>query len=109
MTTMSLGYACFDPYDSVGYVLTLHIFPPMAGTRQIRSLHAASRVSPIEAGDIATRALQIRAPAQSAPSRSGAIGCAPGRSGLVAAARPTDSGSQWQPTRQMRAAAACTQ
>ena len=27
-TTMALGYAWFDPYDSVGYVLTLHIFPP---------------------------------------------------------------------------------
>eukprot|EP01048_Picozoa_sp_COSAG05_P027184 COSAG05_NODE_7805_length_767_cov_1.525449_1_plen_26_part_10 len=25
---MTLGYAWFDPYDSVGYVLTLHIFPP---------------------------------------------------------------------------------
>eukprot|EP01048_Picozoa_sp_COSAG05_P023547 COSAG05_NODE_5148_length_1252_cov_2.924545_2_plen_43_part_01 len=25
---MALGYAWFDPYDSVGYVLTLHIFPP---------------------------------------------------------------------------------
>ena len=24
---MSLGYAWFDPYDSVGYVLTLHILP----------------------------------------------------------------------------------
>ena len=27
-TTMALGYARFDSYDSVGYVLTLHIFPP---------------------------------------------------------------------------------
>eukprot|EP01043_Picozoa_sp_COSAG02_P096225 COSAG02_NODE_32529_length_515_cov_0.456731_1_plen_64_part_00 len=27
-TTMTLGYAWFDSYDSVGYVLTLHIFPP---------------------------------------------------------------------------------
>ena len=26
-TTMALGYAWFDAYDSVGYVLTLHIFP----------------------------------------------------------------------------------
>ena len=26
--TMALGYAWFDSYDSVGYVLTLHIFPP---------------------------------------------------------------------------------
>eukprot|EP01048_Picozoa_sp_COSAG05_P006037 COSAG05_NODE_375_length_10634_cov_14.790603_8_plen_30_part_00 len=25
---MALGYAWFDSYDSVGYVLTLHIFPP---------------------------------------------------------------------------------
>ena len=25
---MTLGYAWFDSYDSVGYVLTLHIFPP---------------------------------------------------------------------------------
>ena len=24
---MALGYAWFDSYDSVGYVLTLHIFP----------------------------------------------------------------------------------
>ena len=28
MTTMALGYAWFDSYDSVGYVLTLHISPP---------------------------------------------------------------------------------
>ena len=27
-TTMALGYAWFDSYDNVGYVLTLHIFPP---------------------------------------------------------------------------------
>ena len=27
-TTMALGYAWFDSYDSVGYVLTLHIFSP---------------------------------------------------------------------------------
>ena len=27
-TTMGLGYAWFDSYDSVGYVLTLHIPPP---------------------------------------------------------------------------------
>ena len=26
-TTMDLGYAWFDSYDSVGYVLTLHVFP----------------------------------------------------------------------------------
>ena len=26
-TTMALGYAWFDSYDSVGYVLTLHISP----------------------------------------------------------------------------------
>ena len=25
---MALGYAWFDSYDSVGYVLTLHISPP---------------------------------------------------------------------------------
>ena len=25
---MALGYACFDSYGSVGYVLTLHISPP---------------------------------------------------------------------------------
>eukprot|EP01048_Picozoa_sp_COSAG05_P009306 COSAG05_NODE_755_length_7517_cov_61.549609_2_plen_60_part_00 len=25
---MALGYAQFDSYDSVGYVLTLHISPP---------------------------------------------------------------------------------
>ena len=25
---MALGYAWFDSYDSVGYVLTLHICPP---------------------------------------------------------------------------------
>ena len=25
---MALGNACFDSYDSVGYVFTLHIFPP---------------------------------------------------------------------------------
>eukprot|EP01048_Picozoa_sp_COSAG05_P043781 COSAG05_NODE_24400_length_251_cov_1.631579_1_plen_27_part_01 len=25
---MALGHAWFDSYDSVGYVLTLHIFPP---------------------------------------------------------------------------------
>eukprot|EP01048_Picozoa_sp_COSAG05_P000620 COSAG05_NODE_17_length_35518_cov_34.728084_35_plen_30_part_00 len=25
---MTLEYALFDSYDSVGYVLTLHIFPP---------------------------------------------------------------------------------
>ena len=28
MTIMALGYAWFDSYDSVGYVLTLHVFPP---------------------------------------------------------------------------------
>ena len=27
-TTIALGYAWFDSYDSVGYVLTLHISPP---------------------------------------------------------------------------------
>eukprot|EP01048_Picozoa_sp_COSAG05_P016711 COSAG05_NODE_2187_length_3425_cov_3.315995_4_plen_64_part_00 len=27
---MALGYAWFDSYDSAGYVLTLHIFPPSA-------------------------------------------------------------------------------
>eukprot|EP01048_Picozoa_sp_COSAG05_P005049 COSAG05_NODE_291_length_12036_cov_15.352266_1_plen_93_part_00 len=27
-TTMALRYAWFDSYDSVGYVLTLHISPP---------------------------------------------------------------------------------
>ena len=27
-TTMALECALFDPYDSVGYVLTLHISPP---------------------------------------------------------------------------------
>ena len=26
-TTIALGYAWFDSYDSVGYVLTLHISP----------------------------------------------------------------------------------
>ena len=26
-TTMALGYAWFDSYDSVGYVVTLHISP----------------------------------------------------------------------------------
>ena len=26
-TTMGLGYAWFDSYDSVGYVLTLHVSP----------------------------------------------------------------------------------
>ena len=26
---MTLGYAWLDSYDSVGYVLTLHIFPPI--------------------------------------------------------------------------------
>ena len=26
---MALGYAWFGSYDSVGYVLTLHIFPPI--------------------------------------------------------------------------------
>ena len=25
---MGLGYAWFDSYDSVGYVLTLHVSPP---------------------------------------------------------------------------------
>ena len=35
---MALGYAWFDSYDSVGYVLTLHIFPPY-------SCHDSSRVS----------------------------------------------------------------
>jgi len=28
VTTMALGYARFDSYDSVGCVLTLHISPP---------------------------------------------------------------------------------
>ena len=27
-STMALGYAWFDCYDSAGYVLTLHISPP---------------------------------------------------------------------------------
>ena len=26
---MALGYAWFDSYDSVGYVLTLHVSPPI--------------------------------------------------------------------------------
>ena len=30
---MALGYAWFDSYDSVGYVLTLHIFPPSRRAR----------------------------------------------------------------------------
>ena len=87
------------PLDSVAAV---------AGTRQIQSLHATAGVSPIEAGHSTTRALQKRAPAQSAPGRSGAPGCLTHRSGLAVAGRPTDSGSQRQPARQIRAAAGCT-
>ena len=30
---MALGYAWFDSYDSVGYVLTLNIFPPYRSDR----------------------------------------------------------------------------
>ena len=30
---MTLGYAWFDSYDSVGYVLTLHILPPYRSDR----------------------------------------------------------------------------
>ena len=35
---MALGYACFDSYDSVGYVLTLHICPPYSLPIQISQL-----------------------------------------------------------------------
>ena len=31
---MTLGYAWFDSYDNVGYVLTLHIFPPYSLTQE---------------------------------------------------------------------------
>ena len=32
---MTLGYAWFDSYDSVGYVLTLHIFPTLREGRVV--------------------------------------------------------------------------
>ena len=32
---MALRYAWFDSYDSVGYVLTLHIFPPCRALSQL--------------------------------------------------------------------------
>ena len=36
---MTLGYAWFDSYDSVGYVLTLHIFPPYILPLKIENAH----------------------------------------------------------------------
>ena len=35
---MALGYAWFDSYDSVGYVLTLHILPPYSLAKVIEAL-----------------------------------------------------------------------
>eukprot|EP01048_Picozoa_sp_COSAG05_P018045 COSAG05_NODE_2571_length_2885_cov_55.161522_3_plen_126_part_00 len=44
---MALGYAWFDSYDSVGYVLTLHIFPPgrcaKPNARSVRQMREAKR------------------------------------------------------------------
>ena len=36
---MALGYAWFDSYDSVGYVLTLHISPHAENLRHPRQPH----------------------------------------------------------------------
>ena len=44
---MALGYARFGSYDSVGYVLTLHIFPPYNHTicHETATLAARFRLS----------------------------------------------------------------
>ena len=42
---MTLGYARFDSYDSVGYVLTLHIIPPnrLHGMTLVRVIGSSDR------------------------------------------------------------------